>query len=160
ARARARLRSLRLDRRVAERRAPRARACLARAALRAVALKFSAVLPKSWRVQRIRRPRRRPASMRTATIHYAVRDASAPWSLDPCTLGRPFHLLDGFVDALKADLSDHFQQELNRRYGASFEVGTVSLVRGVPPDARIPRLLVHTDDDGSLGVALERSLLL
>ncbi len=98
--------------------------------------------------------------MRTATIHYAVRDASAPQSLDPCTLGRPIHLLDGFVDALKADLSDHFQQELNRRYGASFEVGTVSLVRGVPPDARIPRLLVHTDDDGSLGVALERCLLL
>lgn len=98
--------------------------------------------------------------MRTATIHSAARDASAPQSLDPCTLGRPIHLLDGFVDALKADLADHFQQDLNRRYGASFEVGTVSLVRGVPPDARIPRLLVHTDDEGSLGVALARSLLL
>jgi len=98
--------------------------------------------------------------MRTATIHFADRDGPAPPSLDPCTLGRPIHLLDGFIQALKADLADHLQQELNRRYGASFDVGTVTLVRGVPPDARIPRLLVHGEAGGSLGFALERTVLL
>ena len=75
-------------------------------------------------------------------------------------LGRPIHLLGGFVDALKADLADHFQQELNRRYGAAFDVGTVSLTCGVPPDTQTPRLLVHADAVGCLGFALERKLLL
>jgi flagellar motor switch protein FliM len=80
--------------------------------------------------------------------------------LDPCTLGRPIHLLNGFTAALAADLRDFFSKDLNRRYGAAFEVAGVSLERGAPLDPTAPRWLNHANEVGSIGFALERSLLL
>lgn len=100
--------------------------------------------------------------MSTAAIHSPRRNAPRPASqvLDPCTLGRPIHLLNGFTAALVADLSEFFRREFNRRYGATFELGAVSFSRAAPLDPATPRWLTYANEVGCIGFALERKLLL
>ncbi|WP_109014411.1 hypothetical protein [Novimethylophilus kurashikiensis] len=42
--------------------------------------------------------------------------------LDPCTLGRPIHLLPDFAAKVQEDFGELFRLGLNRRYGAVFNV--------------------------------------
>ena len=80
--------------------------------------------------------------------------------LDPCSLGRPIHLLSAFTTPFAADLDDFLDRELNRRYGAAFERGALTFERGGPADAAAPRWRTHANGIGRIGVALERRLLL
>lgn len=80
--------------------------------------------------------------------------------LDPCSLGRPIHLLSAFTTPFAADLDDFLNRELNRRYGAAFERGTLTLERGGPADAMASRWRTHANGIGRIGVAIERRLLL
>lgn len=79
--------------------------------------------------------------------------------LDPCTLGRPTHLLGGLCAQLKLDLVEHFRREFNRRYRASFEVSEVVLRRQAVP--ALPSCWqVRADAVGRIGFGLDRGLLL
>ncbi|MBN3729046.1 hypothetical protein G3N92_33415, partial [Burkholderia sp. Ac-20379] len=48
--------------------------------------------------------------------------------LDSCTLGRPFHLLDTFHQALQQRLARYLHARFNRRHGAALDVTGVSAV--------------------------------
>lgn len=100
--------------------------------------------------------------MKMTPVHSPARNAqrSGHQVLDPCTLGRPIHLLNAFTSAFAADLGAFFTTQFNRRYGASFELGAVSLTRGGPVDSASSRWLVHANDIGRIGFAAERCLLL
>jgi flagellar motor switch protein FliM len=99
--------------------------------------------------------------MKSSASPTISRDAARlpPLVLDPCTLGRPTHLLGGFSAQLKADLVEVFRSDFNRRYRAAFEVGEVLLERhqlAVLP----PRWQVYAAPAGRIGFGLDRSLLL
>ncbi len=80
--------------------------------------------------------------------------------LDPCTLGRPIHLLHAFTAQWKEDMAEFFVRDMNRRYRASFDVGAVTLYRAGPIDVAATRWQVHADSLGRIGCAIERRLLL
>lgn len=80
-------------------------------------------------------------------------------SLDPCSLGRPIHLLPGFCAKLQEDLAELFRATLNRRYRARFQVGTTSMApmgELVQPG----RWLTYGCALGRLSVAFERKMVL
>lgn len=80
-------------------------------------------------------------------------------SLDPCTLGRPIHLLPNFSAKLHEDLAELFRTTLNRRYRARFQIGTVAMApmgELVQPG----RWLTYGCTLGRISVALERKMVL
>ncbi len=79
--------------------------------------------------------------------------------LDPRTLGRPVHLLHRFTALLREDFDAYFQQQLNRRYRARFQIGEVSLVR-VTNGAGLHRGVSVRARQARINVAIERGLLL
>lgn len=79
--------------------------------------------------------------------------------LDPCTLGRPVHLLGAFTALLQADLAAYLRTEFNRRYRAAFEVTGLTFERR--PLTPLPaRWLGYTTTTGCVGFGLDRTLLL
>jgi flagellar motor switch protein FliM len=89
------------------------------------------------------------------------RAAAAPGAerLDPCLLGRPMHLLPRFGALLRDDLARVLQAGLNRRWGADFRVGAVTVARS--RDTVVAgRWLAFEAATGRVGVVLDRSVLL
>lgn len=80
-------------------------------------------------------------------------------SLDPCSLGRPIHLLPGFCAKLQEDLAELFRSTLNRRYRARFQVGTASMAPMGEP-VQPGRWLTYGGALGRLSVAFERKMVL
>jgi len=78
--------------------------------------------------------------------------------LDPRTLGRPAHLMDGFAAQIREDLAETFRIRLNRRYRAAFEVGAAVLARSTERPSQ--RLLVYRGTAGCIGFAITRELVL
>lgn len=76
--------------------------------------------------------------------------------LDPCTLGRPVHLLGRFTDQVRVDLADELQARFNRRYRAAFRVDDVALASESPAI----RWLTYDTDLGRVDFAVTRKLLL
>jgi flagellar motor switch protein FliM len=79
--------------------------------------------------------------------------------LDPRLLGRPVHLLPLFSARLQDDLDELFRAGMNRRYRASFKVGEVTM-ECAREAAHAGRWLRFSSEVGTLGFALERSVLL
>lgn len=79
--------------------------------------------------------------------------------MDPRTLGRPVHLLPRFVEPLRDELAEVLRADLNRRYRASFALGTVSIAR-LEASPEQCRWLYSSSPAGGTGFALERPLLL
>lgn len=95
--------------------------------------------------------------------------------LDPCTLGRPFHLLDTFHQALQRRLARYLHARFNRRHGAALDVTGVSVVAAESGDDAPWRAFVTARDaraglpdgttgddaaDGRIAVRIERGLLI
>lgn len=82
--------------------------------------------------------------------------------LDPRSLGRPVHMLGTFTARLKADLMEIVATGLNRRYGASFQVGEVTMARLASPafDEEGPRWQTWAAEVGRIGFQLDRAVLL
>jgi flagellar motor switch protein FliM len=89
--------------------------------------------------------------------------ARPSWSdsprLDSRTLGRPVHLLQKHVAPLQTGFAEWFVQQLNRRYGASYEVTGVSIrpMEGMPS---VGRWSVLGEAPARVGCLLDRSLVL
>lgn len=98
--------------------------------------------------------------MKTSATTASARTASASPHvvLDPCTLGRPMHLLGSFTSALTLALAESFRTGLNRRYGADYAVGEVHL----GPMATVPaaRWFTTVTPVGRIAFAMDRALLL
>lgn len=85
--------------------------------------------------------------------------APAGPALDPCTLGRPVHLLGRFTNALHDEVTECLRVQFNRPYRAAFEAGPVTMARQAAPGPQWRWLRVgHAD--GPLGFAIDRRLLL
>ncbi len=80
--------------------------------------------------------------------------------LNPCTIGRPVHLIDKFTARLRADLEERFCLPLNRRYCAGFEIADVSLVHSSAQPEAAPRWRHYRTATGRVDVAVDRDLLL
>lgn len=80
--------------------------------------------------------------------------------LDPCTLGRPFHLLDGFLQRLGLHLDQVLQHRFNRRCGARFRVGAASIASCMPGAAAGAQWRAYRNGTGALAVRVDRPLLL
>ncbi|MFK7089914.1 FliM/FliN family flagellar motor switch protein [Chromobacterium violaceum] len=78
-------------------------------------------------------------------------------ALDLRTLGRPIHLLPLFARALRQELEDFLERELNRRYHAGFRIDAL---RQQLPAADERRWQWHALDDWRLGSHFDRGLLL
>jgi flagellar motor switch protein FliM len=87
----------------------------------------------------------------------APEDGTRLQALDLRTLGRPTHLLPLFARALRQDLGDFFDRELNRRYHAGFRL---SALNQHLPAADELRWQWHALDDWQLGSHFDRGLLL
>jgi hypothetical protein len=85
--------------------------------------------------------------------------SSSAARLDPRLLGRPMHLLPRFGALLRDDLSRSLQAGVNRRWGASFRVGQVTIARTDAPDEGA-RWLALESAAGTIGFALDRRVLL
>ncbi|GAB2567602.1 FliM/FliN family flagellar motor switch protein [Dyella jejuensis] len=79
--------------------------------------------------------------------------------LDPCTLGRPFHLLDAFNQRLGRQLSRHLSGRFNHRHRASFAVAQVAIGSYVTGQGDAA-WRAYTTPAGALAVRLDRRLLL
>lgn len=79
--------------------------------------------------------------------------------LDPCTLGRPVHLLGRFGTMIRQDLAERLRTGLNRRYHAHFQLDEV-LVSRLEDLAPAQRWTLFDTPCGQLGFALDRPLLL
>lgn len=77
--------------------------------------------------------------------------------IDPRTMGRPVHMLGGFANQLRDDVTDFLRTRINRRYKASFQIDDVSFA-AAPADSQ--RWLCYSADDGRLHFAIDRPLLL
>ncbi|HEY0942977.1 MAG TPA: FliM/FliN family flagellar motor switch protein [Steroidobacter sp.] len=77
--------------------------------------------------------------------------------IDPRTMGRPVHLLGGFANQLRDDVTDYFRARINRRYKAGFQIDAVSFA-AAPADSQ--RWLAYSADDGHIHFAVDRPLLL
>ena len=80
--------------------------------------------------------------------------------LDPCTLGRPFHLLDGFLQRLALHLEQVLQHRFNRRCGARFRVGAASIAASMPGAEAAGQWRAYRNDVGALSMRADRPLLL
>jgi flagellar motor switch protein FliM len=78
-------------------------------------------------------------------------------AIDPRTMGRPVHLLGGFANVLRDDVTDFLRTRVNRRYKASFQIDAASFV-AAPADAQ--RWLTYSAGDGRIHFAIDRPLLL
>jgi flagellar motor switch protein FliM len=79
--------------------------------------------------------------------------------LDPCTLGRPFHLLEDFNQRLGRQFARHLSSRFNHRHGAGFTVGQVAIGSYVAGQGEMS-WRTYTTPAGSLSVRLDRRLLL
>jgi flagellar motor switch protein FliM len=88
-------------------------------------------------------------------------DAGRPYQvLNPCTIGRPVHLIDKFTARLRADLAERFCLPLNRRYCAGFEIADVSLVHSSAQPEAAQRWRHYRTATARVDVAVDRDLLL
>lgn len=80
-------------------------------------------------------------------------------ALDPCTLGRPVHLLEAFAKRCGSDLAEALRLGLNKRYGTRFEVTHTALRRQAQalPERR---WAVAGLPEGRLALSLDRRLVL
>lgn len=80
--------------------------------------------------------------------------------LDPCTLGRPFHLLEDYLRRLVAQLDRQLQQRFNRRSDAVFQLGTANVAAFLAGSGDTGAWRGYRDDTGAVAVRIERGLLL
>jgi flagellar motor switch protein FliM len=79
--------------------------------------------------------------------------------LDPCTLGRPFHLLEAFNQRLGRQLARHLAGRFNLRHGAEFAVSQVTIGSYMSGQGDAA-WRTYTTPAGTLSVRLDRRLLL
>ncbi|WP_240669195.1 FliM/FliN family flagellar motor C-terminal domain-containing protein [Dyella sp. M7H15-1] len=79
--------------------------------------------------------------------------------LDPCTLGRPFHLLEDFNQRLGRQLDRHLAGRFNHRHGAGFVINHVAIGSYVAGQGDAS-WRTYITPAGTLSVRLERRLLL
>ena len=91
--------------------------------------------------------------------HIKTGNARSFQALDPCTLGRPTHLLGHFSATVQERLARFVEARLNPRYGTSFELGPVAFSTR---DAALPLAELPGGAPATVGiaVALERAVLL
>lgn len=82
-----------------------------------------------------------------------------PQALDPCTLGRPVHMLHAFAGHFREDLCELLRTRLNRRYQADFQVLRIT-IEATGKTAPAGRWQGYTSPEGRIACALERPLLL
>jgi flagellar motor switch protein FliM len=79
--------------------------------------------------------------------------------LDPCTLGRPFHLLEDFNQRLARQFARHLGGRFNLRHGAAFAVSQVAIGSYVAGQGDAA-WRTYVTSAGTLSVRLDRRLLL
>lgn len=94
---------------------------------------------------------------------FASSRTSTPIVLDPCTLGRPFHLLDTFHATLRQRIERYLQQRYNQRRGTTLTT-THSGILMARNNAIAGNNAIswggYGSDLGQIGVGIERRLLL
>jgi flagellar motor switch protein FliM len=94
-----------------------------------------------------------------ATLSYSSSDPRAYPVLDPCTLGRPFHLLDAFHRALQQRIERHLHARYNRRRGARLTVTGSEFVLSRRTEAADTSWGHFGSPAGRIAVGVERRLL-
>lgn len=84
--------------------------------------------------------------------------ASRFQTLDPTTLGRPFHLLPSFARLLESELADYVNQEMNRRYHAHFVLRSIE--QQLPNKEKHGFWTWHRAAEATVGINIDRPLLL
>ncbi|WP_157638445.1 FliM/FliN family flagellar motor switch protein [Burkholderia ubonensis] len=79
--------------------------------------------------------------------------------LDPCTLGRPFHLFDDFHAALRERVGRYLHDRYNHRRGAQLAVADSAIVSLRAGDD-CAGWHGYGSSQGSIGIRIERSLLI
>ncbi len=78
--------------------------------------------------------------------------------LDPCTLGRPYHLLDEVLQDIKRRIDHTFHERFNLRRGANFVTSHITIAAMLPRDAGGWR--TYACSQGQVAVRCDRKLLL
>lgn len=78
--------------------------------------------------------------------------------LDPCTLGRPYHLLDDVLQDIKRRIDHSFHERFNVRRGTNFVVTDLSIAAVRPREGAVWR--TYACDQGPISVRCDRPLLL
>ncbi|MGC1548517.1 MAG: FliM/FliN family flagellar motor C-terminal domain-containing protein [Rhodanobacter sp.] len=79
--------------------------------------------------------------------------------LDPCTLGRPFHLLEDFNQRLGKQIERHLHSRFNVRHGATFAVTRVAITSFVASQGE-GTWRGYRAPAGKLAIRLDRRLIL
>ncbi len=82
----------------------------------------------------------------------------SPVVLDPCTLGRPYHLLDEVLQDIKCKIDHTFHERFNLRRGTDFVTSHIAIAAILPRDAIGWR--TYACSQGQVAVRCERKLLL
>jgi len=78
--------------------------------------------------------------------------------LDPCTLGRPYHLLDEVLQDIKRRIDHTFHERFNLRRGTNFVTSHIAIAAIRPRDAAGWR--TYASEHGQIAVRCDRTLLL
>ncbi|AYZ94383.1 hypothetical protein DB771_14520 [Burkholderia sp. AU29985] len=95
----------------------------------------------------------------TTASHLPSAETRSCLALDPCTLGRPFHLLGDFHAALRRRIGTYLQDSYNHRCGARLIVSDSAIVPHRSGEA-LAAWHGFGDDQGAIGIRIERGLLL
>ncbi|WJF90766.1 FliM/FliN family flagellar motor C-terminal domain-containing protein [Paraburkholderia bonniea] len=79
--------------------------------------------------------------------------------LDPCTLGRPFHLLENFKLTLQRQIDRHLHDSFNQRHNTAFSVTDVAVIAFAPTPGE-EAWHSYVACGGSISVRVERRMLL
>ncbi|CAJ0819353.1 MULTISPECIES: FliM/FliN family flagellar motor switch protein [Ralstonia] len=78
--------------------------------------------------------------------------------LDPCTLGRPYHLLDDVLHEVQRCIDHYFHERFNLRRGTKFTATHIAIGAFRPRDAA--GWHAYTSDNGAIAVRATRHLML
>jgi flagellar motor switch protein FliM len=79
--------------------------------------------------------------------------------LDPCTLGRPIHLLPDFAAKVLEDFGELFRGGLNRRYSASFQAIAAD-IRALGDEMAGPGWRLYEERGGYFSCKVDREIVL
>ncbi|WP_174769862.1 FliM/FliN family flagellar motor switch protein [Paraburkholderia hayleyella] len=90
---------------------------------------------------------------------YSAASAASALVLDPCTLGRPFHLLEDFKLTLQRQIDRHLHNRFNQRHNTAFTVTEVAVIAFAPTPGEAT-WHSYVACGGNIAVRLDRRMLL
>lgn len=99
-----------------------------------------------------------PLTVSASPPHSRISRAASPVVLDPCTLGRPYHLLEDVLQDIKRRIDHSLHERFNLRRGTSFVVTEISIAAMRSRHAAVWR--TYACNHGQISVRCDRELLL